>query len=106
MSTEQDLKLPLIDLSDYINPQLEKDRERVITEVRNACAEFGFFQAKGHGIPLNVQQDVLQSIDALFDMPTEEKLKLSFLNNKCRRGYEASGMVLRDHSKLPDSKEV
>ncbi|KAF2258398.1 2OG-Fe(II) oxygenase [Lojkania enalia] len=105
MSTEE-LKLPLIDLSGYINPKAPGDRERVIAEVKDACAKFGFFQTKGHGISMDLQKGLLKSIDTLFDMPKEEKRKLSFLQNVSRRGYEESGMSLRDGDKLPDSKEA
>jgi len=105
MSTDK-VTLPLIDLSGYINPKSPGDKERVITEVRNACAQYGFFQAKGHSIPLSVQRGLLQSIDTLFNMPKEEKRKLSFLENVSRRGYEESGMSLREGDDLPDSKEV
>jgi isopenicillin N synthase-like dioxygenase len=104
--TVQDLQLPLIDLSGYINPKSPGDRERVIAEVRDACAKYGFFQTKGHGISLDLQKGLLDSIDTLFNLPKEEKRKLSFLQNVSRRGYEESGMSLRDGDKLPDSKEV
>jgi isopenicillin N synthase-like dioxygenase len=106
MSTQEELKLPLIDLSGYINPKAPGDRERVIAEVKDACAQYGFFQTKGHNIPMDLQKGLLKSIDTLFDMPKEEKRKLSFLQNISRRGYEESGMSLRDGDKLPDSKEV
>lgn len=105
MSTDE-VTLPLIDLSGYINPKFPGDKERVIAEVRDACTQYGFFQSKGHGIPLSVQGGLLQSIDTLFNMPKEEKRKLSFLENVSRRGYEESGMSLRDGDDLPDSKEV
>ena len=105
MSTEE-VKLPLIDLSGYINPKAPGDRERVVAEVRDACAQYGFFQTTGHGIPKSSQKALLESINTLFNMPEEEKLKLSFLNNPSRRGYEKSGMSLRDGDPLPDSKEV
>ena len=103
---ETELKLPLIDLSGYIDPKEPGDRERVIAEVKDACAKFGFFQTKGHGISKGLQKGLLDSINTLFDMPKEEKRKLSFLKNVSRRGYEESGMSLRDGDKLPDSKEV
>ena len=105
MSTDE-MKLPLIDLSGYINPKLPGDKERVIAEVREACTQYGFFQTKGHGIPLSVQRGLLQSIDTLFNMPKEEKRKLSYLENVSRRGYEESGVSLREGDALPDSKEV
>ncbi|KOS18160.1 putative iron/ascorbate oxidoreductase [Escovopsis weberi] len=101
-----EITLPLIDLSGYINPRFPGDRERVIAEVRDACAQYGFFRATGHGIPMDLQKGLLKSIDAVFGMPREEKLKLSYLDNDCRRGYEESGMSLRDGDALPDSKEA
>jgi len=104
--TADEVSLPLIDLSGYINPKSPGDRERVIAEVRDACAQYGFFQTKGHGIPLSLQKQLLQSIDTLFNMPKEEKRKLSFLENVSRRGYEESGMSIRDGDPLPDSKEA
>ena len=105
MSTGQ-ATLPVVDLSGYINPQSPGDKERVIAEVRDVCGQYGFFQAKGHGVPVNLQQGLLNSINTLFDLPEEEKLKLSFLDNISRRGYEKSGMSLREGDALPDSKEV
>ena len=104
--SEDDVKLPIIDLSGYIAPKSPQDRDRVIAEVRNACTEYGFFQLKGHGVPLNLQQGLLKSLKTFFSMPKEEKLKLSYLENPCRRGYEASGMSMRDGDAMPDSKEV
>ncbi|KAJ5103126.1 Oxoglutarate/iron-dependent dioxygenase [Penicillium argentinense] len=105
MATDE-VTLPLVDLSGYINPQQPGDKERVIAEVRDACAKYGFFQATGHGIPLGQQKGMLKSINTLFNMPVEEKRKLSFLKNPCRRGYEESGASLRDGDPLPDSKEA
>ena len=104
--SEDDIKLPIIDLSGYLAPKSPQDRERVIAEVRAACAEYGFFQLKGHGVPLKLQQELLKSLGTLFRMPKEEKLKLSYLENPCRRGYEASGMSMREGDAMPDSKEV
>ena len=104
--TTDEVTLPLVDLSGYINPKAPGDKERVIEEVRAACAQYGFFQTTGHGIPIETQEGLLQSINTLFDMPKEEKRKLSFLENPCRRGYEASGMSLREGDAMSDSKEV
>lgn len=100
------IKLPLIDLSGYLNSNSLEDKERVIEEVRDACQRFGFFQVKGHGVPLKMQKEFLRSLKTLFDLPKEEKLKLSFLDNPCRRGYEASGMSVRVGDAMADSKEV
>ena len=100
------LVLPIIDLSGYITPKSPEDKEKVIAEVREACQQYGFFQVKGHGVPLGTQERFIQGLSNFFSLPKEEKLKLSFLKNPCRRGYEASGDSLREGDALPDSKEV
>lgn len=104
--SEDTLTLPLIDLGPYITPTSPGDREKVITQVRDASREYGFFQVKGHGVPLERQQRLIQSIGHFFGRPKEEKLTLSFLQNPRRRGYEASGDSHREGDALPDSKEV
>lgn len=101
-----EIVLPLIDLGPYLNPQAPGDQEKVIAEVREACGQYGFFQVKGHGVPLQAQKALLQALDNFFSLPREDKVKLSFLNNPGRKGYEASGMSIRVGDKLPDSKEV
>ncbi|KAL3417500.1 beta-ketoacyl synthase domain-containing protein [Phlyctema vagabunda] len=105
MSTEN-LQLPLIDLSEYISPTSSDGKEKVIIQVREACQQYGFFQVKGHGVPRDLQSSLLQSIDKLFNMPQEKKLQLSYLKNPSRRGYEASGMSIRDGDLMPDAKEA
>ena len=97
----------MIDLSPYLKEgTTEEDRKKVIAEVRDACINYGFFQLVGHGIPVQLQRDFLSALDKLFSLPNEEKLSVSFLNSPCRRGYEASGVTLRDGDAMPDSKEV
>ncbi|KAK7961968.1 Clavaminate synthase-like protein [Apiospora aurea] len=100
------IELPLVDLGPYLNPKNPGDKEAVIQHVKDACAEFGFFQVKNHGVAMSAQKGLLESIDKFFSKPKEEKVKLSFLNSPGRRGYEASGMSLRDGDALPDSKEA
>ncbi|KAL7911484.1 2OG-Fe(II) oxygenase [Trichoderma velutinum] len=101
-----EIVLPLIDLGPYLNPQAPGDQEKVIAEVRDACGKYGFFQVKGHGVPLKAQENLIQALSNFFSLPKEEKVKLSFLNNPGRKGYEASGMSIRVGDKLPDSKEA
>jgi len=101
-----DNKLPLIDFSGYFHPKSPEDKAKVIAEVRHAATEFGFFQLKGHGIPLEDQKALMKAMETMFTMPKEEKLKVSFLNNPCRRGYEQSGDSLRHGDTMVDSKEA
>lgn len=101
-----EMNLPIIDLSGYLNPESPEDRERVIAQVRDASRQYGFFQVRGHGVPPILQNDLIRSMGNLFSLPKEEKLEMSFLKNPCRRGYEAAGMSLREGDPLPDAKEV
>lgn len=98
--------LPIINLDRYTNPTSPADKEKVIAEVREASGQYGFFQVKGHSVPLGTQREFFQGLSNLFSLPKEEKLKLSFLKDNCRRGYEASGDTHREGDALPDSKEV
>ncbi|CAJ2509389.1 Uu.00g144150.m01.CDS01 [Anthostomella pinea] len=97
--------LEVIDISGYLNPQAPGDKERVITQVGDACRQHSFFQVKGHGVPLATQRKVIESSQKLFNLPREDKLDLSFLKNVVRRGYEQSGDSVRDGDVLPDLKE-
>ncbi|KAJ4265954.1 hypothetical protein NW762_003927 [Fusarium torreyae] len=103
---EQTLSLPIIDFTDYLDPKSPDDQKRVIEQVRDACQAYGFFQVKGHGIPLELQRELVNSLGRFFSLPKDEKMQYSFLQNKCRRGYEASGMSIRDGDAMPDSKEA
>lgn len=100
------LELPFIDLSDYIESQSTEAAAAVIKQVSDASERFGFFQVRGHGVPVDLQRRFLASLDRFFKLPTEENMKLSYLNNPSRRGYEASGMSMRDGDPMTDSKEV
>ena len=104
--SQTDIALPIIDLTGYLAPKSPEDREQVIAQVRDAARQYGFFQIRGHGVPLSLQQDLLRCIHNVFSLSNEEKLKMSFLENPCRRGYEASGMSHREGDALPDAKEV
>lgn len=106
MAKENCPSLPIIDIDRYIHPTSLDERDAVIAEVREACQKFGFFQVKGHGVSQEAQKGLLQGLSNFFGLPREDKVKLSFLENPCRRGYEASGMTLREGDALPDSKEV
>lgn len=100
------MELPIIDLSGYLHPVSSEQRQRVVEQVRDAARDYGFFQLKGHGIPLDLQKDLIRCMGNVFDLPTDEKLAMSFLGNSSRRGYEAPGMSHREGDKMPDAKEV
>lgn len=78
--------IPLIDISQYLDPSSTSEaRQAVVAEVKAACTTYGFFSIKGHGVPLETQHNLLQSCKDLFDLPLEEKNKISLKNNAARR---------------------
>lgn len=100
-------KIPTIDISAYGNPEATAaEKTKAVDEVRSACSEYGFFQVKGHGVPSELQQGVLESCRKLFDLPQDRKDALSLKNNPARRGYERIGEQVLDAKALPDHKEV
>ncbi|KUJ21476.1 putative leucoanthocyanidin dioxygenase [Mollisia scopiformis] len=100
--------IPVIDIGPYISPTASVLEQRKVVEViRDACIQYGFFQLVGHGIPLGDQQQALSCAKMFFDLPVEEKVKLSMKNamSECGRGYEAIGGQVLEEGKLPDAKE-
>jgi hypothetical protein len=107
-STEEPQTIPTIDISAWILESEEGSRNKVVEEVRDACITYGFFQLVGHGIPLNLQNEVFHCAQTLFALPTEEKMEVSIKKSLglSNRGYEAiQGQTLQT-GMLPDLKEV
>jgi isopenicillin N synthase-like dioxygenase len=52
----------------------------LLQQVRTACAEWGFFQVKNHGVPLSVMTQMQQVVHEFLELPPEEKNKVSFTN--------------------------
>lgn len=97
--------IPTIDVAPYLDDAESDAARRVVSEVRNACMSTGFFSMVGHGIPREVQHDVLGAAKKLFALPLDEKkaLRHPMLKN---RGYEIIGSQALQQDTLPDLKEV
>ena len=79
-------EIPTIDISPYIDPNASSEaRAQVIEDVKSACSYYGFLQVKGHGVPVEMQNGMLESSRILFDLPLEEKYTMSLKNNPARR---------------------
>lgn len=99
--------IPTIDISAYIDPGASADaRAKLIDEVKTACSQYGFIQIKGHGVPVKLQQKIIDCSKTLFDLPQAQKDALSLKNSVSRRGYERIGDQVLDAESLPDQKEV
>lgn len=105
-SIEQDVVIPTIDLSAILSPSPSRDvRNAIVSAVRSACQDYGFFQLTGHCIPLALQRETLLCAKRLFDLPLEEKKAMSMSKSMgmSKRGYEAVGGQKLDTQ--PDTKE-
>lgn len=102
-------EIPVIDISPFLSPSASQaDKDAVVDSVRDACTTYGFFQLTGHGIPLELQNTMLDCARAFFDLPQEKKDALSLKNaiGLSSRGYEIIGGQTLQTGMLPDLKEV
>ncbi|CAM8907059.1 unnamed protein product [Rhodiola kirilowii] len=61
--------LPVIDLG-------EIDNSKTITEIGDACRNWGFFQVVNHGVDLSVREKAEAAARSFFALPIEEKRKV------------------------------
>lgn len=98
-----------IDISPWLSPNSSSEaRDGVVKRMADSCRTHGFFQITGHDIPSDLQNQVWDCSKSLFDLPMEEKLKVSIDKSLglANRGYEKlSGQTLQAGA-LPDLKEV
>lgn len=50
-----------------------QDRQRLVDNIRTACEQLGFFQLRNHGIPPDLQTDILEQSRDFFSLPVEIK---------------------------------
>lgn len=62
--------IPTVDLAGLDSPDL---RPSIVGQIRNAASTFGFFQIINHGVPQKVLDDILDSIRAFHELPSEAK---------------------------------
>ncbi len=102
-------EIPLIDIAAWLSPDSTSiQRDDVIDQVRQACIEYGFFQVVGHGVPLELQYQVLQCSRDFFSLPLSEKMEVAQARamGMSARGYEILGGQTLQSNALPDMKEV
>ncbi|KAJ4423187.1 hypothetical protein N0V82_002181 [Gnomoniopsis sp. IMI 355080] len=100
----KDFHIPTINIAPYLRDPMTDAARRVVRDVRDACMSVGFFSMTGHGIPKDLQDNMLTAAKRLFNLPLEEKktLKHPLLKN---RGYEIIGAQALQSDTLPDLKE-
>jgi len=81
--------LPILDLSRLDAGESEAVAFRA--ELRQATHEFGFFYLVGHGVPVELQESVIRTARAFFDLPDADKLAIENLKSPQFRGYTRVG---------------
>lgn len=72
IATPGSFNIPVIDLRFDTQGQ----RDYIIENIRRACETLGFFQLVNHGVPAMVMQEMLNGVQAFFELRKEEKMKL------------------------------
>lgn len=94
MREEDALRLPVIDLG--------ASADDVVRDLRQACAEIGFFQVVGHGVDAEVIEATLTATDRFFALPMADKQRCAPSRPEVDRGYAALGTEGLTYSLGPD----
>lgn len=97
--------IPTIDVGPFLEDPDSQPAEEVVSAVREACRKTGFFQVIGHGLPYDVQKNVLAAAAKLFKLPFADKKKLDASQTVGRRGYDVLQSQAYDTESAPDLKE-
>lgn len=76
--------LPIFDLS-FLASDTQPSAE-LLQRVDKACRGNGFFQILNHGVPVSLQQDMMDVTQKLYSLPLESKMRLSLSSSHKRRG--------------------
>lgn len=85
------LTIPVIDISPYLSgsdandPTVQDARAEVARQLDAACADVGFLQIIGHGIPSDVRDELADALDEFFAQPLDAKR--SYTRPGENRGY-------------------
>lgn len=96
--------LPVIDVSPLLGARDAAACAAVASELDAACRTHGFFYARRHGIPAQVQAALRTHSHAFFERPHAEKMRIAMAHGgRAWRGYFPLGGELT--SGRPDRKE-
>jgi isopenicillin N synthase-like dioxygenase len=95
--------LPVIDLADLRRDPDGPDAARMITALRRACRDRGFFSLVGHGIEPARTEQLLTVARELFALPEAEKLAIENIHSPQFRGYTRIGQ--EQTNGRPDRRE-
>ena len=96
--------IPVIDISALGTPGPVADA--IVAAIGEACRRIGFFVVTGHGVPASALQAAMDQTRAFFDLPVEEKLRLSIERSPHNRGYVRLQSETLNLSRPSDQKEA
>jgi len=67
---------PVLDFSPFYTGNAAA-RAELVAQVKDCCLHNGFFQIVNTNVPLELQEGVMKWCERFFDMPLEEKVKVS-----------------------------
>ncbi len=77
--------VPVVDIAPYVTTSSVGSRRSVADQMDRACADIGFVQILGHGIPAGSVAAMAAAMDRFFDLPQLEKN--SYRVHGANRGY-------------------
>lgn len=80
-------------------------KANLISQIRDACLDKGFFQLINHNISPDLQARLFSHSRSFFSLPLQEKLKLDKALSTYNRGYEFIGSQIFEAGGPPDLKE-
>jgi len=97
--------LPVIDVSALLNSNSnDNEQQEVALQIHQACRQWGFFYVQNHGVPLELQEKLLDLSRRFFSQSEETKMQISMSKGgRAWRGYFPVGNELT--SGKPDGKE-
>lgn len=89
MTSTAPLTLPILDLARLNGGAAEAEAFR--NDLRQATHEYGFFYLIGHGISEKLQESIITTARAFFDLPEADKMAIENLKSAQFRGYTRVG---------------
>lgn len=79
-------------------------KQETAKRIHQACRDWGFFYVKNHGVPMKLQQELLELSRKFFSQPVQTKMEIAMSKGgRAWRGYFPVGGELT--SGKPDAKE-
>lgn len=89
-STPEALEIPVIDISAYLEGDIDATKE-IASKLNAAAQSPGFFQIVGHDVSPDLRERLLDRIAAFFALPQEMKTAIHRKYSPALRGYETIG---------------